>query len=116
LIAVLVYTAKIICTTMDVEHYPLSLASASPLPLMVVFPHFNPFCLQGAIITSPLPPSFPTNLLNTIGAELGLYVFRSFRELLFGYLDFVYLDPSRNRDPLTCKCLYVIDCVEGRIM
>lgn len=63
LIAVFIDTPKEVGSPMYIEHDPLALFA---FPSIKVSPHLNPLGLQGAAVSSPLPPFLSSYLVNAM--------------------------------------------------
>lgn len=67
LIPVLIHAPEEVGTPVYVEHYSFALRA---LPSIKVPPHLNPFRLQNATISSPLPPLLTSYFVNAMVPEL----------------------------------------------
>ena len=114
LIPMLIHTPKEVRTAMHIQHDSLPFISRL-LPLFIVRSHLDPFCLQFAPWSAPLPPELSSNLLNAMMAQLLLYVLCAFRDVFLGDLDLVQLHPARVRNPLRGEALDFLDGVVGGI-
>ena len=76
LIPVLIHASEEVGTPMYVEHYSFPLLA---LPSIKVPPHLNPFRLQTATVSSPLPPLLASYFVNAMMAELCYNCVCSFR-------------------------------------
>lgn len=61
LIPMFIYAPKEVGTPMYIEHDSSALLA---LPPVQISPHLNPFRLQGAAVSTPLPPLLPSYFVN----------------------------------------------------
>ena len=67
LISMLIHAPEKVRSPMNVQHDPPSLIS-SPLPLLVVISHLDPFRLEFCLLPPPLPPRLPANFVDAFVA------------------------------------------------
>lgn len=114
LITMFIDTSKEIRSSVDVQH-----DSSTFLPRLsrsVVSSHFDPFCFELRMFSTPLPPLFPTNVIDSFMTELGYDCVRSFREAFARNRDIVDFDPSRMWDPLGGESLELFHGMVGGII
>jgi hypothetical protein len=114
LISMLVYTTKEVRPAVYIEHNPFPRVII-PLSLLVITSHLNPFRLHLTPRPPPLPPCLAPDSLNAMRAQLLLYRFCGFRDVLVGNRDLVKLDPSRMRNPLRSEALDLFDGMVRRV-
>lgn len=118
LIPMCLHTAKVICTTMNVQHDPLIAGMVFTLvfPLIVIAVHLNPLRLQFSILiprAAPLPPLLTPNTCNAIRTQLfGNCGSRRVQELV-GNCDPFDLHPVRSGDALGSELLDILDGALG---
>lgn len=112
LIPVFIYAPKEVGTPVYIEHYSFALLA---LPSIKVSPHLNPFGLEKAAISSPLPPFLASYFVNAVMPELCYKCVCSFRETFLRYRDLVNSNPAGTGNPLRRKALYIFDCMMGSI-
>ncbi|KAH0356545.1 hypothetical protein KCU81_g89, partial [Aureobasidium melanogenum] len=69
LVAMLIYRAKVVGTTVDVENDAVTLVVGSH-SVVIVLAHLDPFALQGDVRPPPLPPLLTSDSLQACGTKL----------------------------------------------
>ena len=114
LVSMFVHTTEEVRATVNVEHYALALLLLFRSPV-VVRSHLDPFCLQLAIVPSPLPPKLASDVIDTLMSELSYEEIGGFCDLNVWDFHVFRFDPSRARNPLGCESLYFFNGMMGSV-
>ena len=110
LISMFIYATEKVGSPVHIKHDSPPLVCTCT-PLSIVPSRFNPFGLQFAAFSSPLPPRLPSNFIDATMSQLSYDGVRSLRNTIFGYCDLINFDPARTWYPLRRKSLKIFDCV-----
>lgn len=100
---------------MYIQHDPFAFLSRR-FSLCMIPLHLDPFGLECASVSPPLPPFLASNLVNAVVSKLSNDRVRSLEDACLGHSNFVDLDPARTWHPLRRESLNVFDCVMGSIV